>query len=200
MLNMSKYHKAIVGCSAIVTASIGGFVQSASAAEQFQDRNVRLDRGTILIAQTNNCSTCQIPTPANPPIRSSQPATNLGGGNNGISVRAASINSQLSLAQTNYDNAATALAQAEAAQPTASNTSPVRYALQSGDLASCGCPNADTTVGANTTPRPELIAAKAAEAEAAAELAAAKAEARQFLESVKSSGGNVGAGVSSPLW
>lgn len=198
MLNISKYHKAIVGCSAIVTASIGGFVQSASAAEQLNHQNVRVDRGTILIAQTA-CTNCNPPRSPISPIRGSQPAINLGGGNSGISVRAGSISSNVSLAQSNYDKAATALAQAEAAQPTASNTSPVRYALQSGDLASCGCPNADT-VGTNTTPRPELVAAKAAEAEAAAELAAAKAEARQFLESVKSSGGNVGAGVSSPLW
>jgi hypothetical protein len=43
-----------------------------------------------------------------------------------------------------------------------------------------------------------LVAAKAAEAEAAAELAAAKAEAVKFLESVKSTGGSTG--NFSPIW
>ena len=82
----------------------------------------------------------------------------------------------------NYERAAAVLAQEQSAQPTASNSAPVRYSRQAGDLADCGCLNKDT---ANQGDRPELVAAKAAEAEAAAELAKANAEARQFLESVK---------------
>jgi hypothetical protein len=50
-----------------------------------------------------------------------------------------------------------------------------------------------------TSPRPELVAARAAEAEAATQLANAKAEARQFIESVKG-GDTTGQAVVSQLW
>jgi hypothetical protein len=57
----------------------------------------------------------------------------------------------------------------------------VRYARVPSDLANCGCLNPETA----STGGGELEAAKASEAEAAAELSKVKAEARQFLESVK---------------
>jgi hypothetical protein len=112
-------------------------------------------------------------------------------------ARSQALSSRITIASGKYDAALAALAAAEAAQPnTSSSTSPVRYGREPGDIASCGCPNADTNSAG--TPSKELVAAKAAEAEAAAELAAAKAEARQFLESVK--GGSTESGSSSPIW
>jgi hypothetical protein len=195
MLNISKYRKVIVGCSAIVTASLAGFVQSASAAEQLNNQNVRIDRGTVLIAgNSSNASGVSVGTINNPSVGSSTPS----GPAPGLSGRAGTISSRVSLARSNYAQAAANLAQASTVQPVAVNTSPIRYGREVADLASCGCPNADT-VSTDPTPRPELVAAKAAEADAAAELAAAKAEARQFIESVKSSGNNSSAG-SSPVW
>jgi hypothetical protein len=101
-------------------------------------------------------------------------------------------------AMSKYETAAANLAAAEAGQNNASSgTSPVRYGREPGDIAACGCPNADLT--ASATPTKELLAAKAAEAEAAAELASAKAEARQFLESVKASDGS-GFTTFQPIW
>ena len=110
-----------------------------------------------------------------------------GGFSPAVTSRASTISSRFGLAQSNYSRAAATLAQAETAQPTvAASPLPVRYGREAvGDMASCGCPNADT-VGTTPTARPELVAAKAAEADAATELAAAKAEAQQFIESVKS--------------
>jgi hypothetical protein len=66
-----------------------------------------------------------------------------------------------------------------------SSAGPVRYARVPADLASCGCLNPDTAAA----PTPGLEAAKAAEAEAASELAKVKEEARQFLDSVKNANG-----------
>ena len=112
---------------------------------------------------------------------------------------AGSALSRFNAAVSKYEIASAALAAAEAAQSNASSkTSPVRYGREPGDIAACGCPNADTTTAG--TPSPQLVAAKQAEAEAAAELAAAKAEARQFLESVK--GGTESGGFSAyqPIW
>uniref|UniRef100_UPI00286E074E hypothetical protein n=1 Tax=Chamaesiphon sp. VAR_69_metabat_338 TaxID=2964704 RepID=UPI00286E074E len=117
----------------------------------------------------------------------------------GVISRATALSNSVSVAQTNYTQAATALAQAEAAQPTVSDTTPIRYGRQVADLASCGCPNADTTANNTTTNRPELVAARAAEAEAATQLANAKAEARQFLDTVNG-GNNAGQAVVSQLW
>jgi hypothetical protein len=245
MLNISKYHRAIVGCSAIATASFCGFAQSAGAAEQLDRQTVRVDRSTILIAQVkaggglsigsggnrSNATGINVSNPNGLPInkpgigsggnRSNATGPNttnptgipIGSGGNrsngtGISsrgfssgtiARAGSLDAKIALAQGKYDSRATTRASLEADQPNASNTSPVRYGREVGDLASCGCPNADV-VGGNTTSRPELVAAKAAEAEAAAELAAAKAEAREFLESIKSSETAAVTTVNSPLW
>ena len=113
-------------------------------------------------------------------------------------ARGAAISKGIGIAQGKYDAALAALAAAEAATPnTSSKTSPVRYGREPGDVASCGCPNADTTTAGTTSQ--ELVAAKAAEAEAAAELASVKAEARKFLESVKN-GEFGGSGSSSPIW
>ena len=183
MLNISKYHSAIVCCSVVATASLAGFVQSAQAAEQVVCPSVRAERGTILIAQTTNSSN----------TTGTNTSTSFSGGSPGggfspaVTSRASTISSRFGLAQSNYSRAAATLAQAETAQPTvAASPLPVRYGREAvGDMASCGCPNADT-VGTTPTARPELVAAKAAEADAATELAAAKAEAQQFIESVKS--------------
>ncbi len=133
----------------------------------------------------------------------------IGGNNN--SIRATGINnnkndgtgtgvaSRFNTALGNYEQAAAVLAQEQAAQTNTSSAAPVRYSRQAGDLADCGCLNNDT-VGTKVG-RPELAAAKAAEAEAAAELAKAKAEARQFLESVKNEPPTASVPkVSSPLW
>jgi hypothetical protein len=96
------------------------------------------------------------------------------------------LGSRISIASGKYDIALAALAAAEAAQPSASSkTSPVRYGREVADASTCGCLNTDTASAGDMSK--QLIAAKEAEAAAAAELAAAKAEARQFLESVKGS-------------
>ena len=288
MLNMSKYHKLIFGCSAIATAALGGLVQSASAAEQFTTQNVRADRGTVLIANGNNGSTGggvsvvngstaggvnngstnggvnngstngglnngstnggtgvtgsngggtntagtggstagngstgggtgtgstggAGTTAGNTGSNGSGGNTSTSGGTSGLNgstgggtysttqIAAAQRSlSRFNTAQDNYSKAASALAAAEAAQTPASATSqPVRYGREALAAADCGCPNADT-VGTNT-PSPALVAARQAEAAAAAELAAAKAEAKEFLESVKNT--NVaGSSTFSPIW
>jgi hypothetical protein len=109
------------------------------------------------------------------------------------------VASRFNNALSNYEQAAAVLAQEQATQTNTSSAAPVRYSRQAGDLADCGCLNNDT-VGTKVG-RPELAAAKAAEAEAAAELAKAKSEARQFLESVKESPtASSTTKVSSPLW
>lgn len=198
MLNISKYHSAIVCCSVVATASLAGFVQSAHAAEQIVCPSVRAERGTILIAQTNSSNTTgtnvsnTTGTNVSNVTGTSTNASFSGGSPGGgfspaVTSRASTISSRFGLAQSNYSRAAATLAQAETAQPTvAASPLPVRYGREAvGDIASCGCPNADT-VGTTPTARPELVAAKAAEADAATELAAAKAEAQQFIESVKS--------------
>jgi hypothetical protein len=182
MLKISKYHQAIVGCSAIVTATLAGLTPSAMA---------QVTNGS----NQSGGNVTSFPAPAVPSFG--------GGSTTGFSPTtvsgANSFSERISIAQANADKAAAALAQAETAQPNAANTTPVRYGRESGDLANCGCPNADT-VGTNNTNRPELVAARAAEAEAAAELAKAKAEARQFLESVKNGNEANSVKISSPIW
>jgi hypothetical protein len=186
MLNISKCHKLIVGCSAIAATLTIGSVQIAQA-------QTAPPGGTFSNASGGNVTT-----------------TN--GGGNGITTgtssspspsvvnRATALSNNVSVAQTNYTQAATALAQAESVQAPVSDTTPVRYGREVADLASCGCPNADTVSNNTTTsPRPELVAARAAEAEAATQLANAKAEARQFIESVKG-GDTTGQAVVSQLW
>ena len=199
MLNISKYHSAIVCCSVVATASLAGFVQSAQAADQVVCPSVRAERGTILIAQTTNSSNTTGTNVSNTTgtnvsnVTGTSTNASFSGGSPGggfspaVTSRASTISSRFGLAQSNYSRAAATLAQAETAQPTvAASPLPVRYGREAvGDMASCGCPNADT-VGTTPTARPELVAAKAAEADAATELAAAKAEAQQFIESVKS--------------
>ena len=209
MLNISKYHSAIVCCSVVATASLAGLVQSAHAAEQIIYPNVRAEQGSILIAQTNNSnatgtnvsnitgtnvsnttgtnvSNTTGTNVSNSPSGSfsSRGGSSGGGFSSAVRSQASTISARVDLAQGNYSRAAAALAQAET-QTTVAQSGPVRYGRQSvGDLASCGCPNADT-VGTTPTARPELLAARATEAEAATELAAAKAEAQKFIESVK---------------
>lgn len=196
MQNISKYHKAIVGCSAVVTASLAGFVESASAAAQFTNQNMQ-PQGAFLIAQTTNQSNSGGAGVTTSPSGSFSPGGSTGGYNSSITGRAGSLSSRISLAQSNYNTAVANLAQAQTAQPVAANTSPVRYGREAvADLASCGCPNAD--VSNTPTDRPELVAARAAEASTSAELAAAKAEAQQFIESVMSS--NAGRQVDNTLW
>ena len=201
MLNISKYHSAIVCCSVVATASLAGLVQSAHAAEQIIYPNVRAEQGSILIAQTNNSNATgtNVSNITGTNV-SNTTGTNVGnspsgsfssrGGSSGrgfssaVRSQASTISARVALAQGNYSRAAAALAQADT-QTTVPQSAPVRYGRQSvGDLASCGCPNADT-VGTTPTARPELLAARATEAEAATELAAAKAEAQKFIESVK---------------
>ena len=209
MLNISKYHSAIVCCSVVATASLAGLVQSAHAAEQIIYPNVRAEQGSILIAQTNNSNATgtnvsnitgtNVSNTTGTNV-SNTTGTNVGnspsgsfssrGGSSGrgfssaVRSQASTISARVALAQGNYSRAAAALAQADT-QTTVPQSAPVRYGRQSvGDLASCGCPNADT-VGTTPTARPELLAARATEAEAATELAAAKAEAQKFIESVK---------------
>ena len=207
MLNMSKYHSAIVCCSVVATSSLTGFVQSAHAAEQIVCPSVRSERGTILIAQTNSSNTTGTnvsnTTGTNISNVTGTNVSNTTGANvfsPAVTSRASTISSRLGLAQSTNSRAAATLAQAETAQPTvAASPLPVRYGREAvGDLASCGCPNADT-VGTTPTARPELVAAKAAAADAATELAAAKAEAQQFIESVKSDTARI-SNVDNSLW
>lgn len=196
MQNISKYHRAIVGCSAVVTASLAGAVESASAATQFTNQNMQ-PQGAFLIAQTTNQSNAGGVGVTTSPSGSFSPGGSVGGYNSSIIGRAGSLSSRISLAQSNYNTAVANLAQAQTAQPVVANTSPVRYGRQAvADIASCGCPNAD--VSTTPTERPELVAARAAEASTAAELAAARAEAQEFIESVKSS--IAGRQVDNTLW
>jgi hypothetical protein len=188
MLNISKCHKLIVGCSAIAATLTIGSVQIAQAQTA---PPTAPPGGTYSNASGGNVTT------------TNGGGVGIGGSSGspspGVISRATALSNSVSVAQTNYTQAATALAQAEAAQPTVADTSPIRYGRQVADLASCGCPNADTVSNNTTSPRPELVAARAAEAEAATQLANAKAEARQFIESVKG-GSNAGQAVVSQLW
>jgi hypothetical protein len=192
MLNIiSKYQKAIVGCSAIATVALTGFAQSASA----QTANASNATGSN---SSGSNVTGTITTGSNGSNGSG--STGRPGFSPTTISRAGALNSNISLKQGAYNTAAQNLAAAEAATPTVADTSPVRFARQALDAASCGCLNADTNASTNTTPRPELAAARAAEAQAAAELAAAKAEARQFLESVKGENTASNSSTTSVLW
>jgi hypothetical protein len=48
MAKLSKFGKLLMGCGAIATAAVGTLVQSASAAEQFNNQAVQFDRDTIV--------------------------------------------------------------------------------------------------------------------------------------------------------
>jgi hypothetical protein len=253
MLKISKYHQTIIGCSAILTASIASFTPSVSANQtnriNFDSNSPAIPQSggyangkTVLIAQTvtnnsnasgvsisnapggitgiTNSSNTSGTNVSNPtggitginPGGTGNTGNTAGTGNNNAPRGIAGVNnnnnvngagtgvaSRFNTALSNYEQAAAVLAQEQAAQTNTSSAAPVRYSRQASDLADCGCLNNDT-VGTKVG-RPELASAKAAEAEAAAELAKAKAEARQFLESVKSEAPTASATkVSSPLW
>ncbi len=205
MLKNSKYHKVIVGCSAIATASFASYVPSVTAAPQIMGSAVTVDtnlpavRQPLLISQSNNSkgtgtnvsnttgTNVSNTTGTNVSNTSGTKTTSGnypggGGYDAGTSARAGAVLGRYNTAMSNYERAAANLAAAEAAQKNASNST-VRYGREAGDLASCGCPNSDTVGSSSDTP--ELIAARKAEQEAAAELAKAKAEAKEFLESVQ---------------
>jgi hypothetical protein len=278
MSKISKYNQAVFACSAIVIASLGSFVQSASAGIGSDNGNpipvtpitpvtpvtiqsnpgnipptvpvkppvtIGSDNGNptvpvkppVTIGSDNGNPTVPVKPPVtigsdngNPTVPVKPPVTigsdngntipngsNAGGistinGSNGNGnssdagggrftagtiATSKGIQGRFLAAMSKYETAAANLAAAEAGQNNASSgTSPVRYGREPGDIAACGCPNADLTAAA---PTKELLAAKAAEAEAAAELASAKAEARQFLESVKASDG-AGLTTFQPIW
>jgi hypothetical protein len=198
MLNIiSKYQKAIVGCSAIATVTLTGFVQSASAQTTPPTANGSNATGSN---SSGSNVTGTITTGSNGSGSNGSGSTGRPGFSPTTISRAGALNSNISLKQGAYNTAAQNLAAAEAATPTVADTTPVRFARQALDAASCGCLNADTNASTNTTPRPELAAARAAEAQAAAELAAAKAEARQFLESVKGENTASNSSTTSVLW
>ncbi len=48
MTKISNFRNFLIGCGAIATAVVGTLVQSASAAEQFNDKAVQFDRDTIV--------------------------------------------------------------------------------------------------------------------------------------------------------
>jgi hypothetical protein len=203
MLNISKSPAVIFGCSALVAASLGGFASSASAAEQFNNKNG--ERGTFLIAQTNGPtnqsqgSGVNVGTITNPSIP--QPLI-PGGISPATAARIDALNQRIVTAQSNADQTTAEVAKLDVPTTAAVDTSPVRYAVDKGvaDLASCGCPDANVVGSTPTTPSPELVAAREAEAKAAAELAAAKAEARQFIESVKSDKSATSRTIDTSLW
>ena len=190
MLNISKYRQVIVGCSAIATIACVGLLHSGNATAEALTNNSNSSGSNVTTSPSGS-----IPGGSSTTSSSSSPA---------ISSQASTISSRVSVAQASYDTTVSNLAAAEAAQPPAADTTPVRFSVDKSvaDLASCGCPNADTVGSAPTTtaPSPELLAAKTAEADAAAELAAAQAEARQFIESVKSGNTATSSTVVSQLW
>ena len=193
MLNISKCRKLIINCSAFAAIVTIGSVQIAQA------QTTPPPGGTTSNASSTNVTTTTGGGPGIPAGGSSSPSPSPA-----ISSRASTISSRISVAQASYDTTVSNLAAAETVQPVAADTTPVRFSVDKGvaDLASCGCPNADTVGSAPTTtaPSPALLAAKTAEADAAAELAAAQAEARQFIESVKSGNTATSSTVVSQLW
>ena len=317
MLNISKYHKLIVSCSAIATAAVSGFVQSAEAAGQLNNQAVQSNFSTTLIANNNSNSTgtnnsnstgtgtnnsngtgtnnsnstgttapvTKFDSPYGPyyfdsnnggaapangpgayyydakgpngpgyypyqpgkgdvyfygkgpqglgyysynvnaqngsnnsavgsaptipgtiggigPNGGKQNGSNsagTGGTSRGDIARVQPILSRFNAAMSKYESAVATLAAAEAGQNNASSkTSPVRYGREVADASTCGCLNTDTASAGSLGP--EMVAAKEAEAAAAAELAAAKAEARTFLESVKGGNDSGGSSTFQPIW
>lgn len=171
MLKTAKYHNAIVGCSAIVTLACTVLVPSASFAQ------------TPTFPATNNSNATGVNT-------TNSPTGGIGGStspNPAVISQISTLVSNVDVAQSNFDTAVANLAKAETSQPVAVNDTPVRFSVDKSvaNLADCGCPNADTVGNAPGVPSPELVAARTAESDAAAKLAAARAEARQFIESVK---------------
>jgi hypothetical protein len=167
MLTRSQYARTI-GCSAIAALACTVLVPSAS----FAQTNTPTNASTATGVNTTNSPTGGIGGSSGP--------------NPAVISRISTLVSNVDLAQADFDTAVANLAKAETAQPVAANDTPVRFTVDKSvaNLADCGCPNADTISSAKT-PSPELVAAKTAEADAAAKLAAARAEAKQFIESVK---------------
>jgi hypothetical protein len=183
MLKISKYHNALVGCGAIATLACTVLVPSAS----FAQTNPPTNSSNATGVNTTNAPTGGIGGSSGP--------------NPAVISRISTLVSNVDLAQADFDTAVANLAKAETAQPVAANDTPVRFTVDKSvaNLADCGCPNADTISSAPKTPTPELVAAKAAEADAASKLAAARAEAKQFIESVKN--GSVSTSTTnSQLW
>jgi hypothetical protein len=176
MLNISKYQKAIAGYSAIAAMSVLAVAQSASA-------QVSLPSGFNSNSTGGNTTT----NPA-PPVAPNTPVAP--GFSPTVINRASSLNSNITTAQQAL-TAAQQQVQAATAPVTPTVESPQRFSRVA-DAADCGCPNADTTASAPAAPAnsAELDAAKAAEAAAAEKLAAAKAEARQFIEEANKGSGS----------
>jgi hypothetical protein len=120
---------------------------------------------------------------------------------------------QLETAQANYNGATdlvSLLSSSSSSTPstTSPKPAPVRFALKSGGvlgeaLTNCGCPNTDVVSVPTTDDNGvKLVAAKAAQAKAAMELAEAQAQARQFLAAnqANSTGGSPANNRSIPLW
>ena len=132
MLNISKCHKLIVSCSAIAATLTIGSVQIAQAQTAPPTAPPTAPAGgTYSNASGGNVTT------------TNGGGVGIGGSSGspspGVISRATALSNSVSVAQTNYTQAATALAQAEAAQPTVADTSPIRYGREVADLASCGC-------------------------------------------------------------
>jgi hypothetical protein len=202
MLNISKSQTVIFGCSALVAASLASFAGSAHATEQFKNQNGQ--RGTFLIAQTTGNGSNATGTNVTTTTGGSIPATSGPGPSITTTARIAPIQQSLSVATQNSIKASEFAKSLDVPPPTTVDTSPVRYAVEKGvaNVADCGCPDAEAIGSTPTTntPSPELVAAREAEAKAAAELATAKAEARQFIESVKSEQNATSRTVDTSLW
>ncbi len=137
------------------------------------------------------------------------------GNNRQANIRSAqALQSRLDAAQVAYDSASARVSQLLASSSTPPTTpdnsklSAVRFALKpmsSTEAGSCGCNNPDVAVkpvdssGAELAAR-ELAAAKAAQAQAATELADAQAQARQFLASAKAPEVAAQNTTFSPVW
>jgi hypothetical protein len=48
MKQIAKFRNFAIGCGAIASTVFAGFVQSASAAEQFNEQNIQFDRDTVI--------------------------------------------------------------------------------------------------------------------------------------------------------
>jgi hypothetical protein len=119
-----------------------------------------------------------------------------GSGSGGYSASTQGMSQQfqqlLTVAQNAYAQASAKVAEIQSrSTPSAQKDAEVRYSRVA-DANDCGC-----NAAASGPDSAELIAAKAAEAEAAASLAKAQEQARKFLESTKNS---VAFGTSGPIW
>jgi hypothetical protein len=140
--------------------------------------------------------------------------------NEGAAVNALAANraaqgfkAQLETAQASYNNTTTLVNQLSSSSPSSTSINspkpaPVRFAIKSGgvlgeSLTNCGCPDTDlVSVPSPINNSAELVAAKAAQAKAAMELAQSQAQVRQFLAANQSTstGGSPVNNSSIPLW